>query len=224
MTITGSSPYEALADIPREPSIMFGGFVSAGSPKSLIRALAASEVTGITGIANNIGFGDSLDDLCERRQLKKMITSFAIRASRAKASRFEALYRQGLVELELVPQGTLAERIRAGGAGIGGFYTPTGAGTVAADGKPTMVIDGAVHVFERPLKADVAFIRAHRADERGNLVYRGASRNFNAVMATAATLVIAEVDEIVPAGAIDPEHVVTPGIFIDRIVLTDGAR
>jgi 3-oxoadipate CoA-transferase, alpha subunit len=214
---------EALAGIGDGRTIMFGGFVSAGTPKTLVDALVRSGVREITGIANNIGFGDSLDRLCEQRQLRKMITSFAIRASAAKSSRFEALFRAGEVDLELVPQGTLAERIRAGGAGIGGFYTKTGAGTSAGQHKPTRILGGEMYVLEEPLRADVALIRAYRADTAGNLVYRGASRNFNTLMATAADLVVAEVDEVVSLGGIDPEHVVTPGIFVDRLVVATSS-
>jgi 3-oxoacid CoA-transferase A subunit len=178
--------------------------------------------TGLTGIANNIGLGDRIDDLCEKRQLRKMIASFAIRASGARSSRFEAQYRAGEVELELVPQGTLAERIRAGGAGIGGFYTPTGAGTPMAEGKEIRVIDGREQVLEYGLRADFAFVRANRGDRAGNLSFRMAERNFNAVMATAADVVIAEVEELVETGEIETERVDVPGIYIDRIV--QGAR
>jgi 3-oxoacid CoA-transferase A subunit len=213
------SPDAAVADIPDNVTIMFGGFVTAGSPTSLILALKRKGVRGITGIANNIGLGDKLDELCENRQIKKMIASFAIRASGARRSLFEEQYRRGEVELELVPQGTLAERIRAAGAGIGGFYTRTGVGTPVAEGKETREIDGEVYLFERPLYADYALIKASRADRWGNLVYHGASRNFNVPMATAARIVIAEVDEIVDVGELDPEMIVTPGIYVDRIVV-----
>jgi 3-oxoacid CoA-transferase A subunit len=216
------SPDAALADISDGVSIMFGGFVSAGTPTNLIRALVRRGVRGITGIANNIGLGDELDTLCESRQLRKMIASFAIRASGARASRFEQQWRAGEVELELVPQGTLAERIRAGGAGIPAYYTPTGAGTVVADGKESRVLDGRECVLERALTADVALLKAHRADEWGNLTYHGAGRNFNVPMATAARLVIVEVEEIVPTGALDPEAIVTPGVYVDRIVRCDA--
>lgn len=213
------SPAAAIHDVFDGATIMFGGFVSAGSPTNLILALYERGTTGITGIANNIGLGDKLDVLCEKRQLRKMIASFAIRASGSRRSLFEEQYRRGEVELELVPQGTLAERIRAGGAGIAGFYTPTGAGTVVAAGKETRVFDGRPCLLELPLRADFAFIKAYRADTWGNLVYRKAGRNFNAVMATAADIVIAEVEEVVPAGELDPELVVTPGVYVDRVVL-----
>jgi len=213
------SPDAAVADIPDDVTIMFGGFVTAGSPTSLILALKRKGVRGITGIANNIGLGDRLDELCENRQIKKMIASFAIRASGARRSLFEEQYRRGEVELELVPQGTLAERIRAAGAGIGGFYTRTGVGTPVAEGKETRVIDGEVYLFEKPLYADYALIKASRADRWGNLVYHGAGRNFNVPMATAARVVIAEVDEIVEVGELDPELIVTPGLYVDRVVV-----
>lgn len=216
------SPAAAIHDVPDGATIMFGGFVTAGTPTNLILALKARGTKRITAIANNIGLGDRLDDLCEERQIAKVIASFAIRASGARKSRFEEQYRRGEVELELVPQGTLAERIRAGGAGIGGFYTPTGVGTYAAEGKETRRIDGRDYLLELPLRADFALIKAFRADTAGNLVYRGASRNFNAIMATAADKVIAEVEEIVEPGELDPEVVVTPGVYVDRIV--EGER
>jgi 3-oxoacid CoA-transferase subunit A len=147
-----------------------------------------------------------------------MIASFAIRASAKRQSLFEQLYAEGGVELELVPQGTLAERIRAGGAGIPAFFTPTGVGTVVAEGKETREFEGRSYLMERALRADFAFIRAYKADRMGNLIYRKASRNFNEPMATAAKVTIAEVEEIVEAGELDPEHVVTPGVFVQRIV------
>jgi 3-oxoacid CoA-transferase A subunit len=209
----------AVADIPDGVTIMFGGFASAGSPTSLILALQRQRIRDITGIANNIGLGDKLDVLCERRQLKKMIASFAIRASGGRQSLFEQQYRAGGVELEVVPQGTLAERIRAAGAGIGGFYTRTGVGTPVAEGKEQRTLNGDDYLLELPLFADYALIKAHRGDRMGNLTYHGSGRNFNVPMATAATVVIAEVDEIVETGDLDPERVVTPGIYVDRIVV-----
>ncbi len=208
----------AIEDVFDGATIMFGGFVSAGSPTTLILALVEKGTREITGIANNIGLGDRLDDLCEKRQLRKMIASFAIRASGERKSRFEEQYRRGEVELELVPQGTLAERIRAGGAGIGGFFTPTGVGTVVAEGKESRIIDGRMYLLEYPLRADIAFIKAARADTAGNLVYHAASRNFNVIMATAAKVVIAEADEIVEVGQLDPERIVTPSVYVDRVI------
>ncbi len=216
-----ASADEAVADIPDGATIMFGGFASAGSPTNLIRALVRRGTRGITAIANNIGIGDELDSLCTGRQIRKMIASFAIRASGAQRSEFERQWRAGEVELELVPQGTLAERIRAGGAGIPAFYTPTGVGTVVAEGKETRVIGGREYLLEYALTADVALLKARAADRWGNLVYHATGRNFNVPMATAARLVIAEVEEIVDVGALDPEAIVTPGVFVDRIVRCD---
>ena len=213
-----STPDEAVADIPDGATIMFGGFASAGTPTNLIRALVRRRARDLTGIANNIGLGDELDSLCEGRQLRKFIASFAIRASGARGSQFERQWRAGEVELDLVPQGTLAERIRAGGAGIPAFYAATGVGTPAAEGKESREIGGVHCLLETALTADFALLKAHRADPFGNLTYRGAGRNFNVPMATAARVVIVEVDEIVELGAIDPEHVVTPGVYVDRIV------
>jgi 3-oxoacid CoA-transferase A subunit len=212
---------EAVADIADGATIMFGGFVSAGSPTNLIRALVRRGVRDLTGISNNIGLGDELDSLCASRQIRKMIASFAIRASGARQSEFERQWRAGAVELELSPQGTLAERIRAGGAGIPAFYTPTGAGTVVAEGKESRVVGGRECLLEQALTADVALLKARRADRWGNLVYHTAGRNFNVPMATAARLVIVEVEEIVEVGELDPELVVTPGVYVHRIVRCD---
>lgn len=212
------TPDDAVAGIGDGASVMVGGFISAGSPSNLIRALARAGPTGLTAIANNIGLGDLLDELCERRQLARVIATFAIRASGGRTSRFERQYRAGEVELELVPQGTLIERIRAGGAGLGGVLTRTGLDTVIAEGKRTIEIDGERWLLERPLRADAALLKAARADTLGNLEYRRAGLNFNPVMATAAELVIAEVEEIVEPGAIPPERVGTPAVFVDRIV------
>ena len=209
---------EALHDVFDGATIMFGGFVSAGTPSNLILALQRRGTKRITGIANNIGLGDNLDVLCEQRQLAKFIATFAIRASGARHSLFEEQYRRGEVELELVPQGTFVERIRAGGAGIGGFLTRTGLGTLVQEGKETVKTDGVEYLLEKPLRADFACIKAHRADRLGNLVYRMAGRNFNPTMATAADVVIAEVEEIVEAGELDPEAIGTPAAYVDRVV------
>jgi 3-oxoadipate CoA-transferase alpha subunit len=213
---------DAIFDVSDGASIMFGGFVSAGVPNRLIEALIRRGTTDITVIANNIGVACKLDDLCLNRQVRKAIVSFAIRASSARSSAFEALYHAGEVELELVPQGTLAERIRAGGAGIGGFFTPTGVGSIVEAGKEKRVIDRREHLLELPLRAQFAFIRAYKADTMGNLVYRMAGRNFNPIMATAADCVIAEVDDIVEVGELDPETVGTPATYVDRIVAVGG--
>lgn len=215
------TPDAALDGVEDGTTLMVGGFVSAGSPSNLILALQRRGTRGLTAIANNIGLGDRLDDLCEDRQLTKMIASFAIRASGGRRSRFEEQYHAGEVELDLVPQGTLAERIRAGGAGIGGFLTRTGLGTPLADGKRELEVEGQRYLLEYPLRADVALIKATRADRLGNLVYREAGRNFNPVMATAADLVIAEVEEIVEPGELDSERIGTPAVYVDRVVRCD---
>ena len=209
---------EAVAGIGDGATVMFGGFISASSPSNLIRALVRSGPTGLTAVANNIGLGDLLDELCEQRQLARVIATFAIRASGARSSRFERQYRDSQVELELVPQGTLIERIRAGGAGLGGVLTRTGLGTIVAQGKQTVEIDGQEWLLERPLRADAALLKAARADTLGNLEYRLAGLNFNPVMASAADLVIAEVEQIVEPGQIPPERVGTPAVFVDRVV------
>ncbi|MFQ5380561.1 MAG: CoA transferase subunit A [Dehalococcoidia bacterium] len=219
MTVTVfATADEAVSCIGPGSSVMVGGFVSAGTPTNLILALQRHGSGGLTVIANNIGLGDRLDALAESRQIAKVIATFAIRASGARKSHFEEQYHRGEVELELVPQGTLAERIRAGGAGIGGFLTPTGVGTVMAEGKQVMNVDGRDYLFERPLRADFALIKAHRADRLGNLSFRLAGRNFNPAMATAAGTVIVEVEEIVEPGELRPEEVHTPAVYVDRIV------
>ena len=215
------TPDEALEGVEDGARLMVGGFVSASSPTNLIFALKRRGTRNLTAIATNIGFGDRLDELCEDGQIAKAIASFAVRASSARASRFEEQYRAGEVELELVPQGTLAERIRAGGAGIGGFLTRTGVGTQVAEGKEVLSWQGEEWLLERPLRADVAILKAHRADRLGNLCYRMAGRNFNAVMATAADLVIVEVEEIVETGELAPQEIHTPAVYVDRIVRCD---
>lgn len=212
------TPDDALTGIADGARVMVGGFVSAGTPSNLILALKRRGTRGMTAIANNIGLGDLLDELCEDRQLAGVVATFAIRASGGRSSRFEAQYRAGEVTLELVPQGTFAERIRAGGAGLGGVLTRTGVGTMVAEGKRVVDIDGVSYLLELPLRADVALLKAYRGDHLGNLEYREAGRNFNPLMATAADLVIAEVEEIVPPGSIDPERVGTPAVYVDRLV------
>lgn len=208
----------AVSDIADGATILVGGFVSAGTPSNLILALKRSGRTNLTAVANNIGLGDLLDELCEDRQLASVIATFAIRASGDRRSRFETLYHAGEVELELVPQGTLIERLRAGGAGLGGVLTKTGLGTMMQDGKQVLDVDGEEWLLERPLRGDVALTKAWRADRLGNLQYRLAGRNFNPVMATAADLVIAEVEEIVEPGEIPADQVGTPSLYVDRIV------
>jgi len=210
------SPDEAVRGIADGSTVLVGGFGTAGLPFTLIGALLRQGARDLTVVSNNAGNGErGLAALLAAGQVRKVVCSFPRQPD---SYVFDKLYRAGEVELELVPQGTLAERIRAGGAGIGGFYTRTGVGTLLADGKEVRRLDGVDYVFERPIAGDVALVRAHVADRMGNLVYRKTARNFGPVMATAATVSVAEVSEIVPAGVIDPEHVVTPGIFVDRVV------
>ena len=212
------SPDDAIHDVFDGAAIMFGGFVSAGSPSNLILALQQRGTKRITAIANNIGLGDKLDVLCEQRQIAKVIATFAIRASGTRQSLFEEQYRRGEVELELVPQGTFVERIRAAGAGIGAVLTRTGIGTVVQEGKQVLTVDGVDYLLEKPLRADFAFVKAWKADHFGNLVYRMAGRNFNPVMAMAAEVVIAEAEHVVETGELDPERVGTPAVYVDRVV------
>jgi 3-oxoadipate CoA-transferase alpha subunit len=202
-------------------TVLIGGFGRAGLPFALIDAVRRSGARDLTVVNNNAGNGDTgLAALLAAGAVRKMICSFPRQSD---SYVFDELHRAGRIELELVPQGNLAERIRAGGAGIGGFYTPTGVGTLLAEDKEVRRIYGRDYVLEYPIKADVALIRAHRADPMGNLVYRKTGRNFGPIMATAATLTVAEVSEVVPLGGIDPEVVVTPGIFVDRVVVADPA-
>jgi 3-oxoacid CoA-transferase subunit A len=213
------SPEEAVKDIQDGSTIMFGGFGVAGIPFTLVKALYEKGTKGITAITNSPG--GRLEDfdlsiLFRRRQISKVIASYLVYTGKVNA--FEELYQKGEVELELVPQGTFAERIRAGGAGIPAFYTPTGVGTVAGEGKEKRTFGGREYLLEHALRADFALIKAHRADGMGNLTYRMTARNFNPVMATAADVTIAEVDEIVEVGELDPESVVTPGIYVSRII------
>jgi 3-oxoadipate CoA-transferase alpha subunit len=198
-------------------TVLIGGFGRAGLPFALIDAERASGAKDLVVVNNNAGNGTSgLAALLAAGQVRKMICSFPRQSD---SFVFDDLYRSGKVELEVGPQGNLAERIRAAGAGIGGFYTPTGVGTPLADGKEIRTIDGRDHLLEYPIRADVALIRAHKSDRMGNLVYRKTGRNFGPIMATAAALTIAEVSEIVDTGALDPEAIVTPGIFVNRIVV-----
>lgn len=215
VTILGSA-LEAVADTPDGATVLIGGFGTAGQPVQLIEALLASDARELTVVSNNAGNGDhGLAALIRDRRVRKIVCSFPRQSD---SWHFDAAWRAGEIELELVPQGNLAERIRAAGAGIGAFFTPTGFGTALAEGKETRVIDGKGYVLEYPLPGDVALIAAHRADELGNLVYRKTARNFGPVMAAAAARTIVQVDEIVPAGALDPEHVVTPCLYVDRVV------
>lgn len=214
-----SSPEEAVADIADGSTIMFGGFGVTGIPFTLIRALCKKGTRNITAVSNSPGgrLEDSdLSILFRNRQIKKIIASYPVYAD--KVNVFEQQYLKGEVELEMVPQGTLAERIRAGGAGTAGFYTPTGIGTIVAEGKEKRTFDGKEYLLELALRADFALIKAHKADRMGNLTYRMSARNFNPVMAMAAKVTIAEVDAIVEVGELDPETIITPGIFVERIV------
>ena len=224
---------EAVADIPDGAVLMIGGFGGPGGmPSSLISALrdhGAKDLTVISNTAGIPGFGArkgqvtvNTSVLYENRQVRKVIASFPGPLSPSEDSDFSLAWKVGGVELEVVPQGSLAERIRAGGAGIPAFYTPTGVGTDLAGGKEVRTFDGREYVLERALSADFALVRALRADPAGNLFYRGTSRSFNPVMATAARTTIAEVDEVVALGDLDPETVVTPGIFVDRVVRRTG--
>ena len=208
-----SGAREAAALIPDGASVMVGGFGLCGIPENLIAALREQGTRLLTIISNNAGVdGFGLGVLLESRQVRKIIATYV-----GENQEFERQCLSGELEVELVPQGTFAERIRAGGAGIGGFFTPTGYGTLVAEGKETRIIDGVPHVRERPLKADFALIKAYRGDAEGNLVYRKTARNFNPMMATAARVTIAEVEHLVETGAIDPDHVHTPGIFVRHI-------
>jgi 3-oxoadipate CoA-transferase alpha subunit len=214
---TVASPQAAVADVPDGATVMIGGFGVAGQPAALIDALIAQGAKDLIVINNNAGNGETgLAALLKARRVRKMICSFPRQAD---SFVFDALYRAGEIELEVVPQGNLAERIRAAGAGIGAFFTPTGFGTLLAEGKETRVIAGRPHVLEYPLAADFALIKAHRGDRLGNLVYRKSARNYGPVMATAAACTVAQVDEVVDVGALDPEAIVTPGIFVRRVVL-----
>ena len=211
-----ASPEAALADIPDGSTIMIGGFGNAGMPAELIDALIAQGACELTIVNNNAGNADTgLAALLKAKRVRKILCSFPRQAD---SWHFDALYRAGEIELELVPQGTLAERIRAAGAGIGAFYTPTAYGTRLAEGKETRRIGDRDYVLEYPIHADYALIKAERADRWGNLVYRKTARNFAPIMATAARCAVVQVHEIVELGALDPEAIITPGIFVKRMV------
>jgi 3-oxoadipate CoA-transferase alpha subunit len=211
-----SSVRDALADIHDGATVMIGGFGGAGQPAELIDGLIAHGARDLVIVNNNAGNGDTgLAALLKNGQVRKIICSFPRQAD---SHVFDALYRAGKLELELVPQGNLAERIRAAGAGIGGFFTPTGYGTDLAKGKETREIDGRMYVFESPIHADFALIKAEQGDRWGNLTYRKTARNFGPIMAMAAKVSIASVHEVLELGSIDPEHVITPGLFVQRLV------
>ncbi|MCE0826869.1 3-oxoacid CoA-transferase subunit A [Buttiauxella sp. A2-C2_NF] len=210
---------EAVAGIFDGATIMIGGFGTAGQPTYLIDALIAQGAKNLTIINNNAGNGEvGLAALLKVGRVRKMVCSFPRQVD---SQIFDDLYRRGEVELELVPQGNLAARIQAAGSGLGAVFTPTGYGTPLAEGKETREIDGRHYVLEYPLKADFALIKAYEGDRWGNLVYRKAARNFGPIMATAATVTIAEVSRVVPLGELDPEHIVTPGIFVQRLVAVE---
>jgi 3-oxoacid CoA-transferase subunit A len=209
-----TSADQAAAMIPDGATVMFGGFGLCGIPENLIKALHARGTKNLTAISNNAGTDEyGLGVLLRTRQIRKMIATYV-----GENQEFERQFINGELEVELIPQGTFAERMRAAGAGIGGFFTPTGYGTLIAQDKETRVIDGKPYVLELPLHADFALIKAYRGDRLGNLTYRKTARNFNAVMATAARVTIAEVEEIVEPGAIDPDAVATPGIFVKYLL------
>lgn len=216
LTTFVESTDHAVAGIADGSTVLIGGFGTAGQPIELIEALVRSGVRDLTVVANNAGNGnEGLATLIGNGQVRRILCSFP----RQNASwHFDRAYREGRIELEVVPQGTLAERIRAGGSGIGGFFTPTGYGTPLADGKETRVIDGRGYVFEHPIVGDVALVKAYRADRIGNLVYRKTSRNFGPVMAMASARTIAQVMEVVDVGQLDPEVIVTPSIFTHTVV------
>jgi 3-oxoadipate CoA-transferase alpha subunit len=211
-----ASVTEALRDVADGATVMIGGFGTAGLPNELIDALIEQGAKDLTIVNNNAGNGDTgLAALLAAKRVRKIICSFPRQTD---SHHFDRLYRSGQLELELVPQGNLAERIRAAGAGIGGFFTPTGYGTELAKGKETREIGGRMYVFESPIHADFALIKAERGDRWGNLTYRMTARNFGPIMAMAAKVTVATVHEVVELGVLDPEAVVTPGLFVQRIV------
>lgn len=206
---------EAVASVRDGSTVLLGGFGNAGQPMELIDALLESGTTDLTVVSNNAGQGDrGLALLIKERRVRKVICSFPRQSD---SWHFDAAYRGGELELELVPQGNLAERLRAAGAGIGAFFTPTGYGTSLAEGKETREIDGRNYVLEHPIRGDVALIKALAADDAGNLVYRKTARNFGPVMAAAAAHTVVQVAKLVPRGSLDPENVVTPGIYVDTV-------
>ena len=198
-----------------EMTICAGGFGLCGIPERLIDAIEASGVTGLTVASNNAGIdGEGLGKLLRTRQIAKMISSYV-----GENKEFERQYLAGELEVEFCPQGTLAERCRAGGAGIAGFYTKTGVGTVVAEGKEVKAFDGEDHILERGIVADLAIVKGWRADEAGNLQFRKTARNFNAPMATAGRVCVVEVEEVVPVGALDPDHIHLPGVYVNRLIV-----
>ncbi len=213
---------QAVADVPDGSTIMFPGFGGVGSPQNLIAALHRQGAKGLTGVSNGHGGTDGRVDvgtLIDAGQMKKMICAFTAPTHPSRVTPFARMYADDEIEAELVPQGTLAERIRCAGAGIGGFFTPTSVGTELAEGKEHREINGRLYVLEFPLPADYAFIRAWKADTIGNLQFRLAQRNFNPIMATAARITVVEVENhVLSAGELDPDQIHTPGVYVDRIV------
>ena len=211
-----NSAKEALHDVKSNQTILVGGFGLCGIPENLIMALRDSKATGLTCVSNNAGVDDfGLGLLLHTRQIKKMMSSYV-----GENATFEKQYLSGELELEFCPQGTLAERLRAGGAGIPAFYTPTGVGTLVAEGKETREFDGRKYVLEKGIVGDFALVKAWKADPFGNLVFRKTARNFNPMIATAGKITIAEVEEIVPMGELDPDQVHTPGVYVKRIIVS----
>jgi len=222
MTLVCETADQAVADVADGSTVLVGGFGMAGMPVDLIDALIRQGATDLTVVSNNAGNGDTgLAALLAAGRVRKMVCSFPRQSD---SWVFDGLYRAGEIELEVVPQGNLAERMRAAGAGIGAFFGPTGVGTPLAEGKEVREIDGRTYVLEYPIRGDVALIGAHVADRMGNLVYRKTARNFGPVMATAATTAIVQVSQVVETGSLDPEAVVTPGIYVDRVVAVGAAR
>ncbi len=215
------SPAKALEGVVRDGmSVAVGGFGLCGIPEQLIIALRDSGTKGLTCVSNNAGVDDwGLGLLLKTRQISKMVSSYV-----GENAEFERQFMSGELQLEFTPQGTLAERMRAGGAGIAGFYTKTGVGTVVAEGKPHMEFDGEQYVLERGIRTDLSLVKAWKADPAGNLVFRKTARNFNPMAATCGRVTVAEVEELVPLGAIDPDEVDTPGIFVQRIVVTASVK
>jgi 3-oxoacid CoA-transferase subunit A len=215
------SPAKALEGLVRDDIIVaVGGFGLCGIPEQLIMALRDSGAKGLTCVSNNAGVDDwGLGLLLKTRQIRKMVSSYV-----GENAEFERQFMSGELQLEFCPQGTLAERLRAGGAGIPAFYTKTGVGTVVADGKPTELFDGETYVMERGIRADLALVKAWKADRFGNLVFRKTARNFNPMVATSGRVTVAEVEELVEVGQIDADQVHTPGIFVDRIVVTRSEK
>jgi 3-oxoacid CoA-transferase subunit A len=222
--VKAASPKEAaakaVADIPSGATLVVGGFGLCGIPENLIAALADRDVSGLTCVSNNCGVDDwGLGVLLAKRKIRKMLSSYV-----GENAEFERQFLAGELELEFCPQGTLAERMRAGGAGIAGFYTPTGVGTVVAEGKETRAFDEREYVLERGIVGDFALVAAWKADRLGNLVYRKTARNFNPMAATCGRITIAEVEELVPAGGIDPDDVETPGVYVHRVVVAPRVK